>query len=389
MQRRRMKAFKLNEISAVDRPAQEPALAAILKRKPADVVDAVLKYWPSVGSGAKTFSELLTQEEEEKKLGEVMEVLGPAIYALEGSLRSIAADGNLDPNAKQTMMRTSVEEFMAIARTKWPEVEEELSKLIEQGANEMNKTADQLSAEVADLTKRLNDLAKSSGEKEALVAKSAKEASDALKAMTAERDTLKAIAALTDVEKAHYNALPDADKAGFLAKAAPDRAADIAKAASGDETVVIAGRTIRKSVVGPDVFAVMKAQAEDIAKAQSDLAKERDLRETEALEKRAADELGNLPGETAVKAKVLKAIGGMDKATGDALAAMLKAGDAAIKGAFSTIGSRDAAKAAARNFEKRVDEVRAANPRLSRTEALQKARTDFPDDFRAYQGDAN
>ena len=86
---------------------------------------------------------------------------------------------------------------------------------------------------------------------------------------------------------------------------------------------------------------------------------------------------------------MLKAIGGMDKATADTLTTMLKAGDAAIKGAFATIGTREAAASkSAKSFEKRVEEVRAANPKLSRTDALAKARTDFPDDFRAYQGDS-
>jgi hypothetical protein len=68
---------------------------------------------------------------------------------------------------------------------------------------------------------------------------------------------------------------------------------------------------------------------------------------------------------------------------------MLKAGNEAMKGAFAKIGHKGQDKAAATpgTFEKRVDEI-SKRDAISRTEAMGKARKEFPDEFVAYQESA-
>lgn len=150
----------------------------------------------------------------------------------------------------------------------------------------------------------------------------------------------KAFGELTDAEKAHYKGLGDAEKAAFLKLDIDGRKAELAKVADSDPVVYkdAAGNEYRKSDDPRVVSNAKRAdEAERIAKA------EREKRETAELSKRAEDELGNLPGDAGVKVALLKAVDGItDEKIRDGVTALLKAGNDERNKAFEKAGVRGA-----------------------------------------------
>jgi len=231
------------------------------------------------------------------------------------------------------------------------------------------KMVEDLQKQVADLTKTLEA---TSNENTAVAAKLA----DA-----------EALASMTDVEKAHYASLEGDAKVAFGKLSATERKAVIVKAAEKDETIEIDGRTISKSKVGDDNFAVFKALQAETEKNRKEAADERARREMAEFSKRAEDELKELPGEAVAKAKVLKAMSGMDEADREVLETMLKAGSKAMKMAFEKLGhaARKDANGDPMAFEKRVSEI-ASRDKIGKSEAMAVARREYPEEFAAYQG---
>lgn len=310
MAKRIMRAFRIDEISGVDRPAQEHAKVVIQKRNadaPAPATEALAKGLYDVMSssgnppGARSFSDLIAATEECRRQSAVSQELWPYFDALTDSVRSIVADATMDEPGKINAIRQSIDQFTAAVVSAVPDAEAEIEKLftdpaksgvflagnpagdhVSKGDNQMSddikKVAD-LEAQVATLTKSVTDLTKAKDEAEA--------------------------------------------KAADLAKAA-----DIAK---NDEVLKVGETEVRKSAVGEATFAMFKAQ-------QADLQKARDETDMAILTKRAGDELGQLPGEAIAKAKVLKAINGMSAEDKAVLDTMLKAGQAAIAKGFQKFG---------------------------------------------------
>lgn len=200
-----------------------------------------------------------------------------------------------------------------------------------------------------------------------------------------------ALAALSDAEKAHMATLGD-DAEAFLAKGADERLA-IVKAATEEDPVVLVtaeGHEIRKSYAdaNPAVMSLAKT-------AQTALAEARQAR-TELtaadLEKRATEELDHVPGTLATKAAVLAAIDGMEDEAirADALA-MLKAQNAAMSGAFDTVGteagstSAEGAGGASEDLKKRAATL-AKEQGISKEAAILEVVKD-PDFAKAYEAE--
>lgn len=207
----------------------------------------------------------------------------------------------------------------------------------------------------------------------------------------------KAKGKMTDAERKCYDGMSDEKlKKQFLEMTPEQRVSKIADIAKNDEVVTIEGEQIRKSEVGVTQFAVLKKTAERLASVEKQATDEREKRITAELTKRASDEFPHLAGTTEEKVSVLKAIAGLDKTVVEAVEKIFKAAEATSKLAFEKLGHNAGGKEeprtiekAEQNFNKRVEDIRKANPKLSRTEALTKARTDFPDDFKAYQEAGN
>ena len=170
-----------------------------------------------------------------------------------------------------------------------------------------------------------------------------------LKKVNEELEVVKAVSALTDAEKSHYNTLEDEDKASFLKLDADGRSKVLEKLAAEDAVVYTddKGTEYKKS---DDPRLVQMAKDAD---ADRKLAKtERGAREKVELEKRADTELKNLPGEQAVKVAVLKAVDGIDdEEVKKSAHELLKAGNDALEKSFKELGSRG------EGFQKATDEL--------------------------------
>ena len=198
----------------------------------------------------------------------------------------------------------------------------------------------------------------------------------------------KSKADMSDDEKAFMDDMDEEKAEKFLSMSKSDRAEQMKLAKSNDEVIQIEGQAIAKSKVGPEVFAVMKAQADRIKKNEEDIRKANEAAAHAGFLKRADEELGNLPGEAVAKADVLKHVSALPEAVQKTLTEMLSAGDKAIKAAFGKMGhksGRDPSAPNANAFLTKVAEIRKRDGG-SQQQAMQKAQREYPAEFAAYQG---
>lgn len=140
--------------------------------------------------------------------------------------------------------------------------------------------------------------------------------------------------------------------ADAVTKVKEEHAVEIAKRddlAKTDETFTAGdGTVIRKSEAGENTFKVLKAQEDRLQIAD--------------FTKRAETEIPTLPGETVLKAKALRAVSKLDKVEKDAIEAMLKAGNAAMKANMASLGHNVPNESSATGqLKKMVDEHAKAN----------------------------
>jgi hypothetical protein len=133
------------------------------------------------------------------------------------------------------------------------------------------------------------------------------------------------------------------DEANAVIKTYKDKDKEVEKEViktEDDETLTSGGVTIKKSVVGEDMFAFMKKQQEDLDAERKVSKAAREKAELQDFTKQAELRFPNLPGTPSDKGSVMKAISKMSKEDNDAVTAMLKAGNEAINlsGAFEEIG---------------------------------------------------
>jgi hypothetical protein len=194
-----------------------------------------------------------------------------------------------------------------------------------------------------------------------------------------------------------------------VAKAAADKkaAAEIAKkaeaekaekerlakeAAENDEELVVKGQTIKKSVICDIQFGLMKSMTEEIEKNSADIKKAKDEATLAKLEKRADDEFSHVPGTTAERAAILKAVSEMPDALKKSFETVLKQSEALAKSAFTmkgtNAGDSEDVRKGRQDFEAKVAEIKKAEG-CTRAEAMSKARVSHPDLFKIYQQDSN
>lgn len=293
--------FDLSEISAVDKPAQEGAMAAIIKRD--DSLAGMIEKMIEPDEGAASFVDILADNERRKEYWETTEEFWPMLDALSESVRSIVADAQLSRDARRAMIATSVDDFLGAVLQKIPDAEQTLRRFLSEPATakgeKPEKEDDDMADKPEDMQKELAAAIKRAESAEAKIAKA---------------------------EEAAQAAQASADEA----KAALDafKAAEIEK---NDETVLVGGKEIRKSAVGDDAFAALKEQAAEIAKANK-------AARVAKFAKQAEESYPSLPGEPVAKAAGLMAMEAMDKDARSALETMLAAGEEAMRGRFSAIG---------------------------------------------------
>lgn len=268
------------------------------------------------------------------------------------------------------------------------------------------KQIEDLEKQVTDLTTKLTKVTEDSGDakkmaelQDELTAATAKAEEAAAKVEKAEADAAEAAkaaaaelvkASMSDVEKDYFATLDKAGKDKFMDMDEEDRKKESKKSLDNDEVLEVAGRSIRKSIVGDDQFAVIKHQQEESVQLNKALTEERDRRVTVELTKKAETDLSHMPGTTEEKVAALKVLGDMDAEARKALETMLAAGDKAVSAAFKTIGHGDGSKGDpdAAAFSKRISEVKKRDE-CTQNEALAKAREEFPEEFKAYQNVSN
>lgn len=409
MAKKVLQRLRITELSAVDRPAQTHAKMTIIKRAKGDAImsdeiakidETIIKAWIDPQDGAKPFSTFLENTLSNKQYWKVMDIACDYVYALDDSLKSIIGDDDLTVAEKESQMRNSVEEFLASIRSKWPDIEEAFTKVladpdsskIVKGAKMSREkvTVEDLQKKVEDLKKQLDAATDASEDAKKAAEMQAKndELTKQLEDLKAELDMAKAESALSDEEKAYMSDKDEKTKKAFMDMSAEDRQKAIAKSIDTDEVIKFEGNEIRKSVVGDEQFAVFKAMAKKAEETDKKLSEETNKREQIELTKRAEDEFGHLPGEVESKVDVLRSINKIDdEDTRKCLEKMLEAGDKAIKAAFDTIGhDKETLKKTENDFKKKVAEIKKRDE-CSQTEAMQKARQEYPEEFAAFQGE--
>jgi len=299
--------LEITKLSTVKNPAHAPALAAIIKSAAiSDKEENVIK---------QTFMEAMGEIQFEEQADQLMNGIWDAIWALRKSIRNTIEEEGVAN--KKEIINNNIADFATslsgiISAT----------NVIKSGGQDMKKE---------EITAML------------------KEAVDPLNAKLA---IAEGIAKMNDVTKAHYNTLDEKDKVAFLAKSNEDQVIDVTAAttavealkkstADGEESVVLHGETIVKSVVGASVFAVLKAQQIEIDNSKNEAKVEKEARQIGEFTKMAEGLYPNLPGDAKIKGQVMKAIAEMpDKTVQDALTTMLKSGNEGIEvaKAFDEVG---------------------------------------------------
>lgn len=357
-----LEKLKLNELSLVDKGANQHARVSIFKRHD-PLTETIQKYYGELvkdRDAIKDFSELLRLRDKESKLWKAREELWPVLDAFRETVNNIVVDVNLSLDAKMAQIESNVNSFVAAVREKVPDVEEELTKFFKDAGFSGNHPTDITENEpVSDTEKKIEGLTK------------------ALETAQAEVAVAKAIAGFTDVEKAHYEGLDEKAKSEFIAKSADDRKAIVEKIAKADESVELNGQSIKKSAVAPEVFAILKSQSEEIAKSAERIAKAEEAAEMATLRKRADDEFGKVVGTADEKALLLKALA---KAGGDVEAYGLKVLKSAEAGeAFVTKGVSHAKVADVKKaLDDKVSEI-AKRDNIPTHQAMAKVAVEFPD----------
>lgn len=357
----KIKRLTLGEISEVDNPAQEQALATIMKAKHGDKAVAIAKaYIGERDRNAKSFRECFEAAAKEKAYWEAQEELYPALSAFDNSIRTIAGDENLTPDQKQSRATESAMDFLTTLRELLPEVEDELMKAVEKASKaagdqpvstevSMTDKTDQ----VAELESKLADL-----EKSLEVEKSARE----------EAET---VAKMSDAEKAYMGGLSDDEKEKFRKMKPEDRASAMKVAKASDESVTVEGETVYKSAVGDATFALYRR----LEAVEKSAAADREAATLVRLEKRAGDEFANLPGEPVKLAKALGAIEGLGAEVRETIEGVFKAAEAQFATVTKSIGHNNGQvnKGAEAKLDAAAAEIRKSDPSLTQEQAIAKA----------------
>jgi hypothetical protein len=162
-----MRSFKLDEISAVDKPAQEGAKVAIMKRKTDDALASQLvKGYLAKLQLAEPVYAAIAKSLNNKEASQAWDNLA----VLETSLHSIVGDSNLSDNDKISMMKSSVGEFLEHSRKETPNLETRLEKALiaKPAKSEKAKSNEDGAMNLRQLQKQMREL---NGKLDSLLAK--------------------------------------------------------------------------------------------------------------------------------------------------------------------------------------------------------------------------
>lgn len=326
--RRRMDKFELDEISFVNRPAQEHATAALIKsnqeelEKNGDLVSVLTGSTDGHQHGITinvyedemfVSVQYAMSGEDERSHDHVI------VRGADGSFVVSENDGHTH-DLDQEAMRQAF--FDAMTKSA-PENEEAITDLLETKAGDV--TAGTSGA--VEVGKVENTMPNE---------KTADELSAKNEALQADLNKAQAISTMNDAQKAHMETLSDDAKGAFIAKSFDEREAELENLAKADPVVYKAGDGTEYHKSDDKRLVQMAKDRDNDRKELETISKQR---ENDRLEKFAEDELGNLPGTVEVRAAIVKSVEGIEDETirAEALKA-LKAHNAKMAGAFETVG---------------------------------------------------
>jgi len=363
-----IRSMTLDEISAVDEPAQKPARKAIIKSRGGEVIVKTVKMTTAVdghqhivdqhdwegnyldggqtswvsGSPGEEHSHPWTRDEN----GRV--VIGESLGHMH-DIEEISKSTQQTPNGETAMASKIKKSLLASAaltlaaitkfdtESSWGDAEAiDIVKAAQ--------THDVVGALTGDLAKTLEKMNDEEEEDE-----NKKKMADLEKSVA----TLTAVNSLNAINKAHYDSLPDDDaKAAFLKADEDKRASLISKAKDGDPVVYTAinGDEFRKS---DDPRMVKMARDRD--NEREELAKAKVAALDARIEKRSA-EFDKLPGSEDVRKGIMRAFEGIeDEDIRKGAYAALKAGNDALGGDFAPSGA--ISKSDAKGYEDQLNDL--------------------------------
>jgi hypothetical protein len=379
-----MRSFSMNEISAVDRPAQQEARAAIMKRD--DVAKAGYAMAITTVVAGHTHLVSMGGGEYTRRAGDTSYVdghchpwimneagdviLGHALghnHGIEvitkrefsGEQRASAAESGAAMPDGSYPIETLEDLKNAISAFGRAKDQAAVARHIKRRARALDATnllpdsgvlADLLGKnDSASETQTADDLGQvednsmtQQATQSADIAAVEKKFQDQVAVLTKRAERAEAVASLSDAHRAFHKSLTSKEAAdAFLAADEPTRNTEIAKAQDANAVVYTAmdGSTFRKS---DDPRLAKMAQEMDAEK------KKRMKMEAEAykadLEKRAA-ELAHIPGDLSVRVSLLKGIDSLPAEERTAATAALKSQNERLAKAFETVGTSAAPSA--------------------------------------------
>jgi hypothetical protein len=316
---KRVKKFRLDEISLVDKPAHTPARIAIMKR----AVDT-----PTV-------------EPIQKKMAMTSLTAGHAhtvimVQAGTEGLAELRAGQTsfVDGHSHDWVMDDAGNIIFADAEGH----NHGLSILITKADDEINDDilAESLLASLAPAPEQASDSAATGGteiQKMTPEEKAAQAAEDKQTELTKRAERAESIVKLSPAQRAHYEALPTNEQEDFLGN--EDKDTILKNLADADPVVYKSrdGDEFRKS---DDQRLVKAAQRADAAEERVE--KSENLAKRAAFEKRAKEELSHLKGDEGAKADLLEGVETIPVEKREAVMAILKSKDAGMAKAFEQVG---------------------------------------------------
>jgi hypothetical protein len=373
--KRIMRALKINEISGVDRPAQQGALAMIMKRNDSEPQDQetvekramltastdghthlvfVENGWGELNAGSTDYTNGHTHPWIRTESGQIVigEAMGHVHAIGEVSKAGKAVEGAMPdgsfPIKNKADLKNAIQAF-GRAKDKAATAKHIRARAKALGLEDVLPTEGVL----ADLLSKSESGAAGEnsgnnvGTKEDTMTDktTAVDKNEAAKVeeLTKSLDKANRVLALKGDVREFYDSLEAAKQDEFLTKSTEEQTAEVAKSKDSDPVVYKTADGVEYRKSDDQRLVSLAKQNDELAKA----AKESAAKAKEAeLRKRASEELSHLPGSEDVRVALLKAVDAIeDEAVRKSALESLKAKDLAMKGAFEQKGHRGSPEA--------------------------------------------
>lgn len=204
---------------------------------------------------------------------------------------------------------------------------------------------------------------------------------------TKRAERAEAVAALPVEHRAVFDGLSKGDQDAFLAKSADERVTFVKNASDADPIVYtsLAGKTYRKSAA-PELIDAIKGQDELTKRLNA----AEEVNANASFAKRAGEIMDKLPGDEKVHVAIVKAIDGIaDETVRKAAFEAITAGNKAMTAAFNSTGHGDGrvTKSEGDTPAAQLDAIakrhQSADPKLGYLDAYEKAKTENPELYAA------